>query len=270
MLKEIVETTAYLQERIDQQPTIGLVLGTGLEGLADEIDIEHTFPYEQIPHFPVTTTAFHSGELLFGTLEGKRVVAMKGRFHYYEGYSMQQITFPIRVVKMLGAQQLLISNAAGGLHPSYQEGDIMVVEDHIDLFPESPLRGENIDELGGRWVDMYQPYDLELIQQAVEYSRQMAVPLHRGVYCGVSGPQLETAAEYRYLRTIGADAVGMSTVPEVIVARHMALPVFAISIITDKCTPDALQPMDVPRIVATAKRAAPHMTQLIKQLIARQ
>ena len=194
---------------------------------------------------------------------------MQGRFHYYEGYSMQQVTFPIRVMKMLGIQELYISNAAGGLNPEFVQGDIMILQDHIDLFPANPLRGPNLDELGDRWVDMYQQYNPEMISKAKAIAKDLGLKVQSGVYCGVAGPNLETAAEYKYLRTIGGDAVGMSTIPEVIVARHMNIPVFAVSIITDMCSPETLKAVDIPEIIATAGKAEPKMTKLIKELIAR-
>ncbi len=269
MLKTIIETTEFIHEKIGGKPDIGIVLGTGLGGLVSEIDITDELAYEDIPNFPVSTVESHSGKLLFGHLGGKKVVAMQGRFHYYEGYSMQQVTFPIRVMKMLGIQQLFISNAAGGLNPKFKQGDIMILDDHIDLFPANPLRGPNLDELGDRWVDMYEQYNPQMIQDAKILASELGIKVHTGVYCGVAGPNLETAAEYKYLRTIGGDAVGMSTIPEVIVARHMNIPVFAVSIITDMCTPETLKPVDIPEIIDTAAKAEPNMTKLIKELIAK-
>ncbi|MFT4602706.1 MAG: purine-nucleoside phosphorylase [Arenicella sp.] len=269
MLKKIIETTEFIHNQIGGQPEIGIVLGTGLGGLVAEIDITDELSYEDIPNFPVSTVESHSGKLLFGHLGGKKVLAMQGRFHYYEGYSMQEVTFPIRVMKMLGIQKLFVANAAGGLNPKFNQGDIMMINDHIDLFPDNPLRGANIDQLGERWVDMYQQYNPELMTLAKSIAKDLKIELKEGVYCGVPGPNLETAAEYKYLRTIGGDAVGMSTIPEVIVARHMEIPVFAVSIITDMCTPDTLKAVDIPEIIATAGKAEPQMTSLIKEMIAK-
>ena len=269
MLKRIIETTDYIHEKVGEKPEIGIVLGTGLGGLVKEIELTHELNYSEIPNFPISTVESHSGKLLFGHLGGKKVIAMQGRFHYYEGYSMQEVTFPIRVMKMLGIQQLFISNAAGGLNPEFDEGEIMIINDHIDLFPSNPLRGPNIDELGDRWVDMYQQYNPDLITKALAVAKEIGIKVKQGVYCGVSGPNLETAAEYKYLRTIGADAVGMSTVPEVIVGRHMNIPVFAVSIITDMCTPETLKAVNVPELIAIATKAEPKMTELIKEMIAR-
>lgn len=269
MLKTIIETAEFIHNEIGGKPDVGIILGTGLGALANEIEITDELSYSDIPNFPVSTVESHSGKLLFGHLAGKKVAAMQGRFHYYEGYSMQQVTFPVRVMKMLGVQQLFISNAAGGLNPDFQLGDLMMLTDHIDLFPANPLRGTNINELGERWPDMYEQYDLETRNLAKEIASEQGVELKEGVYCGVSGPNLETAAEYKYLRTIGGDAVGMSTIPEVIVARHMNLPVFALSIITDMCTPEQLKPVNIEEIIGTAMKAEPKMTKLIKELIAR-
>ena len=269
MLKKIIETTEFIHEKIGGKPDIGIVLGTGLGGLVKEMEITDELSYDEIPNFPVSTVESHSGKLLFGHLAGKKVVAMQGRFHYYEGYNMKEVTFPIRVMKLLGIQQLYISNAAGGLSPDFKQGDLMVLNDHIDLFPDNPLRGENLDELGERWSDMYQQYDPSLRATAFEIAKEQGIDLKEGIYCGVSGPNLETAAEYKYLRIIGGDAVGMSTVPEVIVARHMNIPVFAVSIITDMCTPETLKAVNVPEIIETAMKSEPIMTKLIKELIAR-
>jgi purine-nucleoside phosphorylase len=269
MLKKIIETTEFIHNKFGGKPDIGIVLGTGLGGLVKEMEVTNELAYDEIPNFPVSTVESHSGKLLFGLLAGKKVIAMQGRFHYYEGYDMKEVTFPIRVMKLLGIQKLFISNAAGGLNPEFKQGDLMVLTDHIDLFPDNPLRGKNLDELGERWSDMYQQYDPALRQSALDIAKEEGIDLKEGVYCGVSGPNLETAAEYKYLRIIGGDAVGMSTVPEVIVARHMNIPVFAISIITDLCTPETLKPVNVPEIIETAMKAEPLMTKLIKELIAR-
>lgn len=268
MFQILHETVEYIKKRSDNfQPEIGIVLGTGLGGLVNEIEIAHSLMYANIPNFPISTLEFHSGKLIFGTLNGKRVVAMQGRLHFYEGYSMQQITFPIRVMKALGIQYLLVSNAAGSLNPEFRKGDLMVINDHINLQPESPLRGRNDPDLGPRFPDMSQPYQNELIGKALRIAADQGITCHQGVYVSVTGPNLETRAEYRYLRVIGGDAVGMSTVPEVIVARHMSLPVFAISVLTDEGFPEELIPVSLEEIVETARHAEPKMTKILSQLI---
>jgi purine-nucleoside phosphorylase len=223
--------------------------------------------YSNIPNFPISTLEFHSGKLIFGTLSGKRVVAMQGRLHYYEGYNMKQITFPVRVMKMLGIKQLLVSNASGALNPDYRKGDLMIIEDHINMLPDNPLRGRNSEILGPRFPDMSEPYSPDLIAQGMEIARENNITCHKGVYVSVSGPNLETKAEYRFLRIIGGDAVGMSTVPEVIVANHMGLPVFAISVLTDEGFPETLKPVSVDEIIKIANEAQPRMTLILKKLI---
>ncbi|AFK01497.1 purine nucleoside phosphorylase I, inosine and guanosine-specific [Emticicia oligotrophica DSM 17448] len=266
---QINEATNYIQSIIgDFRPQFGIILGTGLGKLTTEIEVEYTINYEDIPHFPIATVEFHTGKLLFGKLKGKNVVCMQGRFHYYEGYSMQQVTFPVRVMKMLGIERLIVSNAAGGMNPSFSESDLMIIEDHIALFlPENPLVGPNI--MGDRFPDMSEPYDLEMIEKAKLIATQNDIEgVHTGTYVSVSGPQLETKAEYKLLRMVGADAVGMSTVPEVIVARQMDLPVFGISVITDMCIPETLKKAEIEKILASAYRAEPNMTLIIKELIA--
>jgi purine-nucleoside phosphorylase len=265
---QINETTTYIQSKIgDFKPQFGIILGTGLGKLTTEIEIEYTLNYEDIPHFPIATVEFHTGKLLFGKLNGKKVVCMQGRFHYYEGYSMQQVTFPVRVMKMLGIERLFVSNASGGMNPMYKESDLMIIEDHISLFlPENPLVGNNI--MGDRFPDMNEPYDLEMIEKAMLIATQNGIEgIHSGTYVSVTGPNLETKAEYRMLRMLGADAVGMSTVPEVIVARQMNLPVFGISVITDMCIPETLKKTEIEYILANAFKAEPTMTFLIKELI---
>ena len=229
-----------------------------------------TVPYDNIPHFQVSTIESHSGKLIFGKLGGKNVVAMQGRFHSYEGYSMKEVTFPVRVMKLLGIEKLFISNAAGGLDPDFKKSDLMIINDHINLQTENPLTGPNLDELGGRFPDMSDPYDEELIAQALEIAKENNIRADTGVYVAVSGPNLETKAEYRFLRTIGADAVGMSTVPENIVARHMELPCFGISVITDLCTPGNIKKVTIPEILEVAAKAEPGLALIIKELIARQ
>jgi purine-nucleoside phosphorylase len=268
MLQSIQTTTEYIKKRIgDFQPEVGIILGTGLGGLVNDIEIQHKLMYSNIPNFPISTLEFHSGRLIFGLLNGKKVVAMQGRLHYYEGYDMKQITFPVRVMKMLGIKRLIVSNASGSLNPDYKKGDLMIINDHINLQSENPLRGRNFDELGPRFPDMSQPYDLELIKLGREIANKNNIPCHEGVYVSVAGPNLETRAEYRYLRIIGGDAVGMSTVPEVIVANHMGLPVFAISVLTDEGFPEILEPTSVEEIIKIASLAEPQMTVIIKELL---
>lgn len=257
----------YIMRQNVTEPTVGIILGTGLGGLVNEIEIEKQIPYNFIPHFPISTVESHFGKLIFGKLGDKQIVAMQGRFHFYEGYSMQQITFPLRVLKMLGIKTIFISNAAGGLNPAYRKGDIMVIDDHINLQVANPLIGPNRPEFGPRFPDMSRPYDKALIQKAMDYAAAEGITAHKGVYVAVPGPNLETRAEYRFLRTIGADVVGMSTVPEVIVANHMGLKTFAISVITDECNPDDLKPVNVEEIISVANQAEPKLTKILKQLI---
>ncbi|MGA9639678.1 purine-nucleoside phosphorylase [Flavobacterium sp.] len=266
-IKIINETVAFLQSKGFTTPEFGIVLGTGLGQLVDHIQIEKQVDYSDIPHFPVSTVESHSGKLIYGTLEGKKVVVMQGRFHLYEGYSLQEITFPIRILKALGIQQLLISNAAGAMNLDYKKGDMMLIDDHINLQGGSPLAFKNVSDFGDRFVDMSAPYDTEMNKKALAVAKENGIALHKGVYVGVVGPQLETRAEYRYLRTIGADAVGMSTVPEVIVANHLRLPVIAVSVLTDECDPDNLKPVNIAEIIAIAGQAEPKMVTLFKGLI---
>jgi purine-nucleoside phosphorylase len=269
MLEKIQHTADYIKSRIgDFAPEVGIILGTGLGGVVNEIVVEKQLMYSNIPDFPISTLEFHSGKLIFGTLAGKKVVAMQGRLHYYEGYSMQQITFPVRVMKMLGIKVLLVSNASGALNPDFRKGDLMVISDHINLQPANPLIGRNEDELGPRFPDMSEPYRLDLIGKALDIAAANNIICHKGVYVAVTGPNLETRAEYKFLRIIGGDAVGMSTVPEVIVANHMALPVFAISVLTDEGFPETLKPVSVEEIIKVAHDAEPRMTLILKELIA--
>lgn len=269
MFQILHETVEYIKKKSnDFQPEVGIILGTGLGGLVEEIEVEFSLMYSNIPNFPISTLEFHSGKLIFGTLKGKKVIAMQGRLHYYEGYSMLQITFPVRVMKALGIQYLFVSNAAGSLNPDFKKGDLMVINDHINLQPESPLRGRNDADMGPRFPDMSQPYEKTLIAKALEIAAKDQIACHQGVYVSVTGPNLETKAEYNYLRIIGGDAVGMSTVPEVIVARHMSIPVFAISVLTDEGFPEVLTPVSLDEILATAHIAEPKMTKILSQLIA--
>lgn len=264
----IYSTTEYIKKRIgDFQPEIGIILGTGLGGLVSEIEVHQKLMYSNIPDFPISTVEFHSGRLIFGILNGKKVVAMQGRLHYYEGYSMKEITFPVRVMKMLGITRLIVSNASGSLNKDIKKGDIMIIEDHINLLPDNPLRGRNLDDMGPRFPDMNQPYDLGLISKGMEIAAAHNIRCHKGVYVSVPGPNMETKAEYKYLRLIGGDAVGMSTVPEVIVAKHMGLPVFAVSVITDEGFLDTLEPVSLDEIVRVAQEAEPKMTVILKELL---
>ena len=267
MINNIQQTTDFLQQKGFLNPEIGIVLGTGLGQLVNYIQIEQEIDYSDIPNFPVSTVEFHSGKLIIGTLEGKKVIVMQGRFHLYEGYSLQEVTFPIRILKTLGIQKLLISNAAGAINLNFKKGDLMLIEDHINLQGSSPLAFKNVSDYGERFTDMCEPYDVNLRNQAIEISRNNNINLHKGVYAAVVGPQLETKAEYRYLKIIGADAVGMSTVPEVIVANHLQLPVLAISVLTDECNPDDLKPVNIPEIIALAGQAEPKMITLFKEII---
>src|SRR5476651_2781974 len=269
MLQNIQSTTQYIKSRIgDFEPEIGIILGTGLGALVNEITVEKQLMYSNIPDFPISTLEFHSGKLIFGMLAGKKIVAMQGRLHYYEGYTMQQITFPVRVMKMLGIKTLLVSNASGALNTAFKKGDLMVIEDHINLQPANPLLGRNESELGPRFPDMSEPYRHDLIEKALAIAKANNIVCHKGVYVAVTGPNLETRAEYKYLRIIGGDAVGMSTVPEVIVANHMGLPVFAISVLTDEGFPEVLKPVSVEEILEVAYAAEPKMTLILKELIA--
>lgn len=267
MIEQIKESTAFIQAKTDYKPQFGIILGTGLGGLIEEINIQSVIEYDDIPHFPISTVESHHGRLIFGELSGRSVVAMQGRFHYYEGYSMQEVTFPVRVMKLLGIEKLLISNAAGGLNPDYKISELMIINDHINLLPTNPLTGKNIDELGIRFPDMLETYDKLMIEKALQISKEQNINAHQGVYVSVQGPNLETPAEYKFLRIIGADAVGMSTVPEAIVARHMNLPTFAVSVITDLCYPEALKHVTVEEVIAAAREAEPKLTTLMKNLI---
>ena len=268
MLETIKQTAKFIQGKTSFNPEIGIILGTGLGNLVEEIEIKHSLPYESIPNFPVSTVQGHSGRLIFGHLGNKRVVAMQGRFHFYEGYSMNEVVFPVRVMKFLGIQRLIVSNASGGVNPDFEVGEIMLIDDHINLFPTNPLIGPNLDELGPRFPDMSEPYDLGMIQKAEEIAAKHGIKISKGVYAGLSGPTLETPAEYRYVRVIGADAVGMSTVPEVIAARHMDIPCFGFSIVTDLGVPGKIIEMTHEIVQEVAKESEPKMTLIIKELLA--
>lgn len=268
----IAEAVGYLRSKTKASPEVGIILGTGLGALAAEISQDVVIPYGDIPHFPLSTVESHSGKLIFGRLAGVEVVAMQGRFHYYEGYSMQQITFPVRVLARgtgLGVKTLLISNAAGGLNPALKRGDLMMISDHINLLGDNPLIGPNDDAIGPRFPDMSEPYDRSLMALVEMIAAEKHISCRRGVFVAVPGPNLETRAEYRFLRGIGADAVGMSTIPENIVAVHAGLKVLGMSIITDECDPDTLQPVDVAEIIRVAAASEPKLTAIFTEVVRR-
>ncbi len=267
MLKQIKETVAFLNSQITEKPEVGIILGTGLGGLVKELDICQTIPYKEIPNFPVSTVDGHHGQLIFGAMSGRKIVAMQGRFHYYEGYSMKELTFPVYVMKFLGIRLLILSNASGGLNPDFKIGDIMVIEDHINLMKDNPLIGKNDDEVGIRFPDMSNAYDKKMVDSAFHIAVREGIQLRRGIYAAVSGPTYETPAEYHYIRTIGADAVGMSTVPEVIAARHMGLDCFAVSIISDLGVPGKIVEISHKHVIDAASLAEPAMTRVIKKML---
>jgi purine-nucleoside phosphorylase len=269
MYDQIQEATRAIQAKWSGKPKIGIILGTGLGALAEEIETPVKIPYEEIPHFPHSTVKSHAGRFVCGSLSAKSVVAMEGRFHFYEGYSLQQITLPVRVMKALGCEILIVSNACGGMNPQYGKGDLMIIEDHINLIGDNPLIGKNDDRLGPRFPDMCWPYDRDLIKLALDTALEEKIVCHKGVFVAVSGPNLETRAEYRFLRGIGADVVGMSTVPEVIVAVHAGLRSLGISVITDVCLPDALQPVSLEEILETAAVAEKKLRTLVRRLVGR-
>ena len=269
LIPKIHEALNVIRKKTKDEYPVGIILGTGLGGLVKEIKIDFEIDYSKIPHFPLSTVESHKGKLIFGTINSKKVVAMQGRFHYYEGYTMQQITFPVRVMKYLGVKTLLVSNACGGMNPLFQRGDVMLMVDHINLLGDNPLIGKNEDELGPRFPDMSEPYNHDLIKLAEEVALENKIRVQKGVYVAVPGPNLETKAEYRFLRAIGADVVGMSTIPENIVANHMGMKVLGISIVTDECFPDSLKPAKVEEIISTAMEAEPRMTLIMKEVIKR-
>lgn len=268
MLQNTKESANFITEKTNFNPEIGIILGTGLGGLVSEIEIEHSLPYNEIPNFPLSTVEGHSGRLILGILGGKKVVAMQGRFHFYEGYSMEKVTFPVRVMKFLGIKNLILSNASGGVNPDYEVGDLMILEDHICLIP-NPLIGANLDELGPRFPDMSDSYCKDMIQIAQQIASENNLPIQKGVYVALTGPTLETPAEYKYMRIIGGDTVGMSTAPEVIVARHMGIPCFAMSVITDLGIPGKIQKVTHEEIQKVSEVAEPKLTLIIKQLISK-
>jgi purine-nucleoside phosphorylase len=266
-MQELTAARDYLQQKGITVPQIGIVLGTGLNQLLNSIEIKLSIPYAEIPGFPISTVEFHKGNLIYGTIADRHVLIMQGRFHAYEGYSMQQIVFPIRVMKMLGISTLLLSNAAGGINLDFKKGDLVLINDHINLLSGNPLSGKNLDDLGGRFPDMSQPYHAALQAGMQKQASQLGIELKKGVYAAVNGPNLETPAEYRYLKIIGADLVGMSTVPEVIAAVHMQLPCAAVSVITDECDPENLKPVDIAEIIAIAGKADGRLSALFVEVI---
>ena len=265
--KFIQEAASYLNQRGFEKPEVGIILGTGLGKIIDSVEIETEVSYNHIPNFPTATVEFHKGKLIYGTLAGKKVILMQGRFHVYEGYSLRDVSFPVRVMHLLGIKKLLVSNAAGAINLNFKKGEIMLIDDHINLQGDSPLAFRGVEKMGERFVDMSAPYDLEMNKKLEQIASDKKITLHKGVYASVVGPQLETRAEYRYLKIIGADAVGMSTVPEVIVANHLRLPVAAVSVLTDECDPDNLKPVNIPDIIAAAEQAEPNMITLFTELI---
>ncbi len=269
-MEEFFEAAKYIQSKFQFRPQFGIILGTGLGRLIEVIDIDCSIDYEDIPNFPISTVESHHGKLICGKIAGKNVVVMQGRFHYYEGYSAREITFPVRVMKLLGIEKLFISNACGGLGKDQEIGDLMILTDHINLHPDNPLRGPNLDEFGPRFPDMSEPYDKKMIAEALDIARKNNIKVHTGVYASVTGPNLETPAEYKFISILGADAVGMSTVPENIVARHMGIPVFAISVITDIGVEGRIEKVTLEIMLSAADKAEPKMTKIFYELIARQ
>lgn len=269
MLEKIKQTADYIRSKVSDIPQTAIILGTGLGALVDHIEDKQFIPYSEIPNFPISTVEGHSGNLIFGTLGNKRVMAMQGRFHFYEGYDMKQVTFPVRVMKALGIKTLFVSNAAGGMNPSFLIGDIMIINDHINLFPEHPLRGKNYNELGDRFPDMSEAYSHRLINEAKAIAKEKNIRVVEGVYVGTQGPTFETPAEYRYFHRIGGDAVGMSTVPEVIVARHGGMEVFAVSVITDLGVEGIVEKVSHEEVQKAAQQAQPKMMEIMKELVNR-
>jgi purine-nucleoside phosphorylase len=268
LYEQIRESSQFIQQLTDFQPLTGIVLGTGLSGLTKDIDVVCSIHYGDIPHFPVSTVQSHQGKLILGSLAGEPVAAMAGRFHYYEGYTMQQVTFPVRVMKSLGCERIIVSNAAGGVNPAQQNGDLVFISDHINLLPENPLRGPNDERLGPRFPDLSDVYDKEMLRRAIEIATANGIRAHTGVYVALQGPNLETPAEYAYVHRIGGDLVGMSTVPEVLVAKHSGMKVFAVSIVTDKgYPPHEIRETSVEDVIAVAEAAAPKMALIVKALL---
>ncbi|WP_159801630.1 purine-nucleoside phosphorylase [Flavobacterium sp. MK4S-17] len=267
MWEQVQETIKFIINKTGFKPEYGIILGSGLGGFAEDLEIEHMLPYNEIPNFPVSTVEGHKGALLFGTVGGKKVVAMQGRFHYYEGYSMKEVTFPVRVMKFLGVQKLVVSNASGGVNPFYKVGDIVLIYDHINMMPEHPLRGKNDERFGPRFVNMSEPYSRKMISRAKELALNLNIEVKDGIYLGLQGPTFETLSEYRMVKVLGADCVGMSTVPEVIVAKHMDMEVFGISVITDMGDEDNIDEVNHQEVLQAAQNAEPKVRELIKELI---
>ncbi|MBG6061344.1 purine-nucleoside phosphorylase [Flavobacterium sp. CG_9.1] len=267
MWEQVQETVSYINEKINFTPEYGVILGSGLGSFTDEMKVEYTLPYNEIPNFPVSTVQGHKGALVFGTIGDKKVVAMQGRFHFYEGYSMTEVTFPVRVMKFLGVTKLVVSNASGGVNPSYKVGSIVMITDHINMTPEHPLRGKNDERFGPRFVNMSEPYSRKMIAKATELAKELEIEVHEGIYLGLQGPTFETLAEYKMVKILGADCVGMSTVPEVIVARHMDLETFGISVITDMGNEESIGTISHEEVLEAAKAAEPKVRSLIKELI---
>lgn len=267
MWEQVQQTVEFIKNKTGFTPEYGVILGSGLGSFTDDIKIEHTLPYNEIPNFPVSTVEGHKGALVFGTIGDKKVVAMQGRFHYYEGYDMKQVTFPVRVMKYIGVAKLIVSNASGGVNPNYKVGSIVLIKDHINMLPDHPLRGKNDERFGPRFVNMSEPYSQKMITKAKELAKELNIEVQDGVYLGLQGPTFETLAEYRMVKALGGDCVGMSTVPEVIVARHMDLETFGLSVITDMGNEEAIETITHEEVLEAAREAEPHVRQLIKQLI---
>lgn len=267
MWEQVQETVSYIKERIDFTPEYGVILGSGLGSFTGEMKVAYTLPYNEIPNFPVSTVQGHKGALVFGTIGDKKVVAMQGRFHFYEGYSMTEVTFPVRVMKFLGVEKLVVSNASGGVNPSYKVGSVVMITDHINMTPEHPLRGKNDERFGPRFVNMSEPYSRNMIAKVTELAKGLNITVHEGVYLGLQGPTFETLAEYKMVKILGADCVGMSTVPEVIVARHMDMETFGISVITDMGNEESIGTISHDEVLEAAKEAEPKVRSLIKELI---
>jgi len=269
MWEQVQETVNYIKEKTNFNPEYGVILGSGLGSFTDDIQIEFTLLYSEIPNFPVSTVQGHKGALVFGTIGDKKVMAMQGRFHFYEGYDMKQVTFPVRVMKYLGVTKLVVSNASGGVNPNYEVGSIVLIKDHINMMPEHPLRGKNDERFGPRFVNMSEPYSLKMIAKAKEIANESNIEIHDGIYMGLQGPTFETLAEYKMVKNIGADCVGMSTVPEVIVARHMELETFGLSVITDMGDEDNIEEVNHEEVLKAAQKAEPSVRLLIRELIKR-
>ena len=267
MWEQVQQTIQYIKEKINFTPEYGIILGSGLGSFTNDIAVTHTLPYNEIPNFPISTVQGHKGALVFGTIGNKKVMAMQGRFHYYEGYTMKEVTFPVRVMKYLGVEKLIVSNASGGVNPNYEVGSIVILKDHINMMPEHPLRGTNDERFGPRFVNMSEPFSKKMMAKAKAIAAGLDIKVKDGIYMGLQGPTFETLAEYRMVKTLGADCVGMSTVPEVIVARHMDLETFGISVITDMGNEDAIDTISHAEVLEAAEKAEPYVRKLIKELI---